>query len=228
MFSYRWLRPRDQEQMSIWLSFDGMAGGGLESIKARAAMFRGRQVSRMALVGCTEANAPLIETSTRRFLAALDAHVADTHFLFGSRPSLAEFAIYGQVSQLGVDPTAQEMMRAEVPFAYRWLAHMDDLSGVEGQWRAPDAPRPALLGETLALIGEVYLPFLVANDATLKAGGEEVRLRALGFDYVQAPFRYQAKCLAELRIAYARLDDDAKAALHPLLEPAGCLAFLAV
>jgi len=228
MFSYRWLRPRDQEQMSTWLSFDAMAGGGRDRIAKRAATFRDRQVSRMALVGCTEENAPLIETSAKRFLAALDAHVTDAHFLFGTRPSLAEFGVYGQLSQLGTDPTAQEMMRTEFPFAYRWLAHIDDLSGIEGAWRTPADPRPALITETLRLVGGVYLPFLIANEAALKAGAETLRFSALGMPYAQAPFRYQAKCLAELRRAYSDLPGAAKTALAPLLGESGCLAFLAV
>ncbi len=226
MFSYRWLRPVDQHRMSTWLSFDALSGGGRARFEKRAGMFRDRQVGRMALVGCTQANAPLIETSTRRFLAALDAHVTETHFLFGSRPSIAEFSIYGQLSQLGVDPTACEMMRADFPYAFRWLAHIDDLSGLDGAWRTPDAPRPALLTETLALIGAIYLPFLEANAAAAQAGKETFSFEALGFPYEQGVFKYQLKCLAELRAAYAALSPRAKADLKPLLEPAGCLAML--
>lgn len=67
----------------------------------------------------------------RAVLAALEAHVVEHHCLFGTRPSLAEFGIFGQLSQLGTDPTAQTIMRADYPYTYRWLAHIDDMSGVE-------------------------------------------------------------------------------------------------
>lgn len=222
MFSYRWLRPRDQERMSTWLSFDALAGGGSADIEARARVFRARQVGRMALVGCTEANAPLIEESTRRFLATLEAHVTQGHFFFGTLPSLAEFAVFGQLSQLGVDPTACEMMRAQFPYAFRWLAHIDDLSGVEGAW----GPRAPLVAETLKLIGAVYLPFLAANAAAVSAGSDTMRFEALGMGYEQAPFKYQVKCLAELRAAYARLSVATKDELKGLLEESGCLKAL--
>lgn len=226
MFSYRWLRPRDQERMSTWLSFDALSGGGRKGIEQRAAMFRDRQVGRMALVGCTEANAPLIEESTRRFLAALDAHVTDSHFFFGARPSLAEFGVFGQLSQLGVDPTPYDLMRAEFPYALRWLAHIDDLSGVEGVWRTPDAPRPPVIAETLKLAGAIYLPFLEANAAAAQAGKETFAFEALGLPYEQGVFKYQVKCLAELRAAYARLSAAAKADIDPLLTETGCVRAL--
>lgn len=228
MFSYRWLRPRDRERMSIWLAFDAFAGGGREQIEGFAQAFGARQVGRMALVGCTEANAPLIELTTRRFLAALNQAATERLFLFGSRPSLAEFAIFGQVSQLGVDPTAQEMLRADYPYAYRWLAHLDDCSGVEGGWDETEAPLRPIVRETLALIGAAYLPFLIANAHALEAGAAEVRFTALGHDYAQAPFKYQAKCLTELRKAFAGLGPEPRARIAPLLAETGCLPALEV
>lgn len=133
MFGYRWLEVIDQIQMSKWLAFDAFKGGGLDQINPFSTQFRERQVGRMALVGCTRENFPLIEASTRTVLDALEEHVVIKHCLFGTRPSLAEFGIFGQLSQLGTDPTAQTMMRADYPFSYRWLAHIDDMSGIPVQ-----------------------------------------------------------------------------------------------
>ena len=72
MFGYRWLEEVDQVQMSRWLAFDSAKGGGLEQSQQFAQMFRARQVGRMALVGCTRENFPLIEASTRAVLDALE------------------------------------------------------------------------------------------------------------------------------------------------------------
>lgn len=206
MFGYRWLEEVDQVQMSRWLAFDNLHGGGLETSQKFAAEFRERQVGRMPIVGCTPENFPLIEASARAVLAALERHVTDGLFLFGSRPSLAEFGLYGQVSQLATDPTPQAMMRADFPYTYRWCSHMEDLSGVEGDWN--EVPSEAAL-ELLRVSGQVYAPFLAANVAALEAGAEQVEMEAMGHPYRQAPFKYQAKCLADLRGRYgALLDGD--------------------
>lgn len=229
VFSYRWLRPSDQERMSTWLAFDVFPGAGLDTIDNFAAKFRERQVGRTAAAGVTPENASLIEDTTRRVLAALEAHVPNGYFLFGQRPSLAEFALYGQISQLGVDPTSQSMMREEFPFAYRWLSHIDDLSGLEpGQWAASEDPLSPQIKDILALIGAVYLPYLRENMKAVAADTRPFRFEALGFEYTQAqpPGNYQVKCLTELRERYASLPDAARAQIDPILEDAGCLPVL--
>jgi glutathione S-transferase len=214
MFGYRWLEEVDQVQMSRWLAFDAMKGGGLAASQGFAEQFRARQVGRMAIVGCTRENFPLIEASTRAVLAALEGHVVGRHFLFGTRPSLAEFSLFGQLSQLGTDPTAQTMMRADYPYAYRWLAHIDDLSGVEGEWDAGFAP---VVAELVRIAGAVYAPFLAANARAAQAGAESFTMEAMGLPYGQGMFKYQVKCLADLRARYGALDGAARAKVDPLL-----------
>ncbi len=224
MFGYRWLREIDQVQMSRWLAFDAMKGGTLERSQAAAEMFRARQVGRMGIVGCTEENFPAIETSTRAVLSLLEAHVTDRHCLFGSCPSLAEFGLYGQISQLGVDPTPEDMLRNDYPYVLRWLLHIDDMSGVEGEWDAPEAPLPPVVTGLVALIGQIYFPFLEANAAALAAGADSFAMKVMGHPYSQGTFKYQARCLADLRTRFAALPAEARASLTPLLADTGCLA----
>lgn len=227
MFLYRWLRERDQAQTSEWLAFDRLAGEGREAILGHASRFRDRQVGRMALVGCTPANAPLVEASADRVMALLEAHVMDERFLFGGRPSIADFAWMGQLSQLANDPTACEHLRARFPFVLRWLMHLDDASGVEGDWRPAAAPTSPAIAGLLALAAEVYFPFLEANAAAIAAGQETFAFEAWGLRYEQGTFKYQVRCLAELRDAYrslpaaarARVDADLPAAAREALRP---------
>ncbi len=226
MFGYRWLREVDQLQMSRWLAFDAMKGGGLEQSQAYAEQFRARQVGRMAIVGCTEENFPLIEASARAVLDALEAHVVDRHCLFGTRPSLAEFAIYGQFSQLGVDPTPEAMMRKDYPYSFRWLLHVDDMSGIEGEWDAAEAPLAPIVKQLLTVAGAVYAPFLLANAAAIVAGAETFSMTAMGLPYTQGTFKYQGKCLADLRARYAALDANTRAVVDPLLDETHCLEML--
>jgi len=223
MFHYRWFRERDQKQMSEWLAFDRLKGKGRETILKAAKAFRDRQVGRMPIVGCTPENAPIIEESTRRIMALFEAHVTEELFLFGSRPSLADFGWLGQLSQLAVDPTPQDLMRSDYPFTFRWLANLDDASGLEGEWRDPDAPLPDAVTGLLTLAGEIYFPFLLANAEAVSRKGETFTANLLGHTYTQGAFRYQVKCLAELRWAFSKLDPESKKKAAAVLDRAGCL-----
>lgn len=51
-------------------------------------------------------------------------------------------------------------MRADYPYAYRWLLHIDDLSGIEGEWDAADAPFKPIetVGTAPGAIGNIVLP----------------------------------------------------------------------
>lgn len=219
MFHYRWFRERDQKQMSQWLLFDRLRGHGLAAIRGAAKTFRDRQVGRMALVGCTEQNKPIIEESTNRVMDVLERHVSDEVYFFGTRPSLAEFGWFGQLSQLAVDPTPQDLMRERFPLTYRWLMSVDDASGVDGEWK----PYGKIVPELLAIAGTYYFPFLLANAAAAQKGAETFSVDLPGGSYSQGTFKYQVKCLSELRAAYARLDAETKAIVDPVLKASGCL-----
>jgi glutathione S-transferase len=227
MFHYRWYYAADREFAQNWIvtSRDPV----MPAAQRQAAMqaFNDRQVGRMAMVGCTEQNRPIIEESYRRVLDTLDAHLRTTPFLFGSRPSLADFGLYGQLQILSVDPTPMAEMRARAIDVYCWLLRLDDASGIEGAWSDPAAPLPAPLKTLLKHCGETYLPFLAANLKALQDGGVEVALDLMGRRYAQAPFRYQAKCYDALRKKHAALPADVRERLDPVLDGAGCLGYLA-
>ncbi len=70
------------------------------------------------------------------------------------------------------------------------------------------------------------MPFLAANHEAVREGRDSVCVTLAGKPYQQAPFRYQAKCYAQLVGDYQALTDDARQALQALLERTGCLGYL--
>jgi glutathione S-transferase len=107
-----------------------METGGPEEIEH----FRQRQVSRMPIFGATAENYPLLEESYRRILNVFERHVGMGKYLFGTRPSLADFAWFDQLSELATDPTPMGIICELAPFTDHWVRRLDDASGVEGAW----------------------------------------------------------------------------------------------
>lgn len=215
MFHYRWFYAEDAEWCANWLMYDSIPNAGLEGVEKAAASIRARQISRMALVGCTPQTAPIIETSWKRSCAALhEMALGPQRFLFGDRISLADLAFYGQLKVMSYDPTPMAWMRAQAPYLYRWLDHADDASGIGGEWLEADiALASPAIGKLLTQAGDTYLPFLLANAQAIEAGAETFALTLETGAYEQGVFKYQVKCLASLREEWQRLAGETRAGL---------------
>ena len=223
MYAYRWAYPEHTGWTGRLIAYDQDFGGGLEHLEAAGSAFERRQVGRNALVGCTPENLPTLMEIARKVLDAMETMVPQGGFLFGSRPSLADFAIFGQISQFIVDFAALEPCRKRAPYTMRWVQHMHDLSGHIGQWREDGQELPDAVSQLLALAGEAYLPFLLANEQAIADDAEEFSLRVGGRIYTQAPFKYQGKCLNELRSRFAQLSPEARRGVTPILAEHHCL-----
>jgi glutathione S-transferase len=226
MYHYRWAYAEDTEKSGRLLPLDSNLQLS-DELAARAHDFViDRQVGRRAMIGSTDANAPIIERSYERTLDALQTHLGDHNFCFGTRPGRADFAIFGQLMpMLWWDPTPTAVAVERAPRTVMWNQWMDDLSwwrvdGDDGWVAAEEIPvtTRALLGE----VGRTYAPFLVANAAAVADGVAEMACEIDGAEYRQAPFKYQAKCLAWIRDAYAALSDTDRSRVDDVLAGTGC------
>jgi glutathione S-transferase len=206
MFHYRWSYAADIEKagntLPAWRGYsipDGALG-------ARAAAVRERQIGRLYVVGSNPVTGPVIEAGYRRFLAAFEAVLREQPFVLGARPSSADFALYGQLTQLAAfDPTPVALTGELAPRVAAWTGILEDLSGLdEGDWLDP-AALPAALKALLAEIGRVYPPVMLANAEAIARGGKEFETTVEGQPWRQPTFAYQAKCLLWLRNDYADL-----------------------
>jgi glutathione S-transferase len=225
MFHYRWAFEDDIAQgaaiLPRWARTNAPEAQSVEAGR----LFAERQVGRLGVVGSNATTAVTIENSYCRLLAILDRRLEASRFVFGARPAAADFALYGQLTQLTqVDPTPRRIALETAPRVYAWVDIVDELSGIEvtdSDWVARDEVATAL-GDLLREVGRVYAPFLVANAEALAAGAEEVATEIDGRPWTQRPFPYQGKCLKWLREAHAALTNEDRQAVDELLAGTGC------
>ena len=191
MFHYRWYYATDRSFSAFWIATDQMVGqnASRSTRQAFADQITERQVGRMALVGCTEANRPVIERSYERVLDALEPHIGYGKYLFGTRPSIGDFGLFGQLKTLADDPTPQWLMRQRAPTLCHWVRQTDDLSGLSGEWRGAAMQIPSAVKALLEICGDSYLPFLSANTQAIATGADTVNLDIQGTSFSQPPFR---------------------------------------
>jgi len=222
LFLYRWWDPEDQAYVSRWAAEEWSVSQAEPGSGEEIEDFRRRQISRMSILGATAENKPILEQSYLRMLGAFEPHVRMNNYLFGSRPSLADFAWFGQLSQMASDPTPMRIMRQTAPFTDHWTRRLDDASGVEGEWYLPEKALSGMAEALLRIAGELYLPFLVANAEAFAAGLDRVEISVWGLRYALSPFKYQVKCLHVLRETFAALNPENRLALRPVLERTRC------
>ena len=230
MFHYRWAYAPDIAKAGAVLPHWSRVNASDEAIAPVSKLFRERQIGRLAVVGSNETTAWVIEDSYRRLLRGLDAHLTRQPYVMGQRPGAADFALFGQLTQLVLfDPTPAAIALEESPRVYAWCEVLEDLSGLEvgdGDWTSRDAI-PDTLGALLAEVGRVYPPFLLANAAALASGAARVEAEIAGRPWVQKPFPYQGKCLRWLRESRASLSGGGLADVDSVLAGTGCEALFA-
>ncbi len=220
MFHYRWTYPADQDSAAkriAQMMYEGAPApeGAEEAVKTR-------MVGRLHHVGSSPETAPAIEASFMRLLGLLEPSLRRRAYLFGARPSLADFGLAGQLTQLLSDPTAGALIKAQAPSVVLWIDRMENPER-EGEFASFASLRDDL-GELLQQeIAAAYLVWMGANAQAVADDAPGVSIDLAGGVFTQKPQRYAAKALAELRRKRAAAECEA---LASLLGETGCDAFL--
>src|ERR1700716_2638264 len=178
LFFYRWWDPEDQAYVSRWAAEEWSTSDAEAGSAEEVEQFRRRQISRMPILGATAENRPLLEESYHRILAAFEPNVGMAKYLFGSRPSLADFAWFGQLSELATDPTPMRIMREKAQFTDHWVRRLDDASGGDGGWYPREQALGGMAEALLRIAGDLYLPFLAANAGAFAEGLDRLEISA--------------------------------------------------
>ena len=220
LLAFRWTPEEDiafcaRRQMHGWL-------GAVSEDELAAGMdrFTTRQQKLRTIVGASNpAVMPMFLEQYAAFLDILEAGLSRQLFLFGERPSIADFGLYGMLSQFVIDPTPARILRERAVRLFQWTQYADDLSGHDGAWSV------AAINETVRalvnLAGRSLLPMMIAvNDAVLRgqqpASYEVEGVRITGFGRPEV-----ARCWLWLKQMFAELPYGERQILRPLLEESG-------
>jgi glutathione S-transferase len=220
MFHLRWAREEDRLSAGGRLA-TGMAPTGNE--EARLAVREKiieRMTGRVYFVGSNEVTAPQIEQSFRDSLGQLDSHLADRPYLFGGRPSWADFGLWGQIYNAWTDPTGGAWVEDAAPNVLTWIQRML-FPSAEGEFESWSSLETTLMPFLTDQVGALFCPWSVANAAAMAAAQEEFSVTLAGKTFTQQPQKYHAKSLTVIRERYAAATD--KSGLDPVLEASGCL-----
>lgn len=154
---YRWVYPEN------YALFEHDAGNALLphfpafAKKRIAAYVAGTLRSYLPSVGIVPAQYAVQERWTEHMLDALDAHFAGLPFLLGSKPSVADFGLFGPLyGHLSRDPWPKRELVAKRPHLKAWVERMDSAKAGTGAFLPGDAIPDTLDPVFDAIFGEFY------------------------------------------------------------------------
>lgn len=194
-----------------------------------AKMFRGF----VPVLGITEDTIPGIEASYLAFLDEFSAHLEHHDYLFGARPSLADFAFYGPLyAHLYRDPASGDIMKQHAPRVAAWVERL--LSGdYESAELLGDDCIPDTLLPMMSRHMSEHLPVLIATNIMMDEWVQKNPDQPLPRAFGMTPFTAEghsgmtiAKPFALFRLQaaldiYADMSSDVKARADALLDEIG-------
>jgi glutathione S-transferase len=224
MLHYRWAREQDQVASSRRLVGEMMPDLSEEDRNSMAEGIAKRMVGRVWFVGSNEKTAAQIEDSYRKGLDLLEAHLKGRAYLFGARPSFADFGLWGQIYNASFDPTPGGILRENAPAVSAWVERLIEPKA-DGDFEEWSSLSSTLAPFLKAMCGELFLPWADANSKAFHSDeGAEYEVELAGRIWTQKPVKYQVRSLSKIRDKYAAVSD--KGDLDTVLEATGCLRWL--
>jgi len=228
---YRWAFDKDALLNARRFTEDFLSFPFTPPFLLRRQAMRRQQAVYMKGEGITPDNRADVERHYRDELKDLQAVLRTRPFLFGQKPSLADFGYFASMFRhFGIDPTPARIMRDEAPAVYEWVARMWNSRASRigsSAWAPVSGGLPEGLEPLLARAARRYLPTLHANARAVVDGAErfDVMLEGRNYPGLKAvPF--QAWRRSVLQRALAALPDDALATTRTTLARSGCLEWL--
>jgi glutathione S-transferase len=130
-------------------------------------------------LGIAPQNVAEVEASYLQFLKDFEQHLRVHPFLFGSRPSIADFSFYGPLfAHLYRDPASGRLMREHAPGVAAWVERMRTPQPRSGDFVADDVV-PESLVPLLARMFREQVPVLSSTQKALAALPAEAQGRPL-------------------------------------------------
>jgi glutathione S-transferase len=198
MFHYRWWRDADQQAVSKGLARASMPNADAHSQEEAAAQILKRMVPRLRFVGSNEGTKDTIEASLDNLLELLDAHLKGRAYILGGKPSFADFGLWGQIYSCMLQPTTEKLIHTNFPDLVQWIDHMLDPTE-EGDWENWLQLAPTLEPILKSEIGNLYLPWSLANAKAVFDDAAEFSVDLSGQVFTQQTAKYSARSLQVLK-----------------------------
>jgi glutathione S-transferase len=197
-FHYRWTRKKDQKLAAARSIDDYYVTTPPEDRKAAEDLAIETMTAQLTTMQLEGELGGAVEKSFKRFIKLLDDHLKKHLFIFGGRPSIADFAIAGQLIQMLKDPTPAKIIEKDGEFVAKWCEFMSAPTA-SGPFAALEDLRETLAPLFADELAAAFLPWAAENLENSLAGNETFEVTLGKEKLTLAPLRSAARSFRELR-----------------------------
>jgi len=182
--------------------------------------------NRLWVIGSNKNTEDQITNSFHNLLCKLSLHLKDRKYIFGDKPSYADFGLWGQIYNSWTDPTPRKFIEKDYADLLPWIErmlHPKDEGGYESWDSLSNTLMPILKEE----VGEIFLPWTSEITASMSEEKEELSVMIKGKEFnhsIGGPQKYHVKSLAVLKSKFNAFRGNQT--LENILSEANCLRFL--
>ena len=223
MFHYRWNYSPDDQVAAIRFAKTFFPNASANEQKGVIDHFIQRMQSRTDILGVDQTtNQEIIETSFEQAISQLATHLASRPYLFGKRPSFADFGLWGQLYSCWLNPSCAPLIESQSPALLDWLQRMP-FARDEGDYESWTELADTLLPFLQSQLANLFLPWTQANSQASAMNKENFSVTLSLHDWTQKVQKYSAKSFTVLTQHYQQQVDNQQ--LQQILDHAGCLNF---
>lgn len=215
---YRWAFSDDARLMSGRIARGMLRDVPLPFAVRRQMILRRQQMVYLRQDGVTSKTKLAIEALYFATLATMETALAHNPFVLGTRPTEADFGLFGSMFRhFFSDPTPARIMRDVAPRTLAWVTrlwniHPSDFMGAPGIASVPETCVPLM-----RLVARTHLPYMDANARAIASGNKLVRFQDHGAVFETPASPYRAWCLAEIQTEFSTLSLDQQKSVDALL-----------
>lgn len=181
---YRWNVPENREFAIREFGRLSAPAASSEEQRAIGEKLSGPFAGALPHLGVSATTREAIEASYRVLLQDFDTHLESQPFLFGTRPSIGDFSLFGPLyAHLYRDPYSGRLMKQHAPRVAQWVERMNQPQPCSGDFLAADdipASLEPLLRRMFAEQGPVLANTLASIEAWAAAHEDPALPRSIG------------------------------------------------
>ncbi len=227
----RWGSEHSQQTMSARIARLFNFGGDDELIKyAKQKTLRRQTVFDIGLGVARPSDQKNADKQFIDLVKILNDHFKDYAYLLGDRPSIADFALFGQMIHVFRDGTETTcLLENHGPNVCNWIMDIDNLGDDRGcvgrknfdEWLDLDEGLPTTLEKLVEFISQTYLPQALAYRNAMQTGAKFFPVTLYGHETYLPKFDYRAGTFAQLQQKFADLPKYDQKSIQKLLRNTG-------